>query len=278
MGRRLAAEGLTSRSALGEAAAQWATSRWVEADGWKVRYREAGRGGTPLVLVHGLGVSADYWTRNGPAIAAEGFHVLAPDLPGFGRTKGPPEGLEVGQQAHAVLEWSRVMDLPPAVYVGHSLSCQSVLELAVAHPEAVSGLVLAAPTGEGESRRRLARQAIGFLRDIRRESVTLAALVLQAYLRAGPGKVMRTWRLGALHDPMPLLPEVSVPVLVVVGENDPVVDADFAERMVAELRNGRLVLIPKGSHAVIFDPSGRFNEAIIRFMRELPPFSPPPAE
>src|SRR5690606_35362049 len=253
---------------LGEAAAQWASSRWIQVGRRRIRYREASSG-DPLVLVHGLGVSADYWTRNGPTIAAAGFRVLAPDLPGFGRTDGPDDGLEIGEQAAAIRDWAAALGLPPAVYLGHSLSCQSVLELAVAHAERVRGLVLVAPTGEGASRRRLLRQAIGFVRDIHRESLPLAAVVLQAYLRAGPRRVLRTWWLGATHDPLPLLPRVTVPVLVVVAERDPVVDPEFAERMVAALRQGRLQLIPGGSHAVIFEPTGAFNRAVVDFLSSL---------
>jgi 2-hydroxy-6-oxonona-2,4-dienedioate hydrolase len=263
----LAADPVTGRS-LGEAAAEWASSRWIVVGGRRVRYREAGAG-DPLVLVHGLGVSADYWTRNGPPIAAAGFRVLAPDLPGFGRTDGPEDGLGVGQQARAILDWAAAMQLPPASYLGHSLSCQTVIELAVGHPERVTGLVLAAPTGEGQSRRRLLRQAIGLVRDIHRESLPLAAVVIQAYLRAGPRRVMRTWFLGATHDPMPLLPRVAPPVLVLVGQRDPVVDVEFAERLVAELPRGQLTLIPEGSHAVIFEPTGAFNEAVVDFLRSL---------
>src|SRR5688500_3859994 len=168
---------------LGQSAAEWASSRWVEVESGRVRYREAGSG-QPIVLVHGLGVSADYWVRNGPALAAAGLRVLAPDLPGFGRTAGPRDGLSVSAQAEAVHRWAQALDLPPAVYVGHSLSCQTILELAVIHPDTVRGLVLAAPTGKGTPAWRLLGQAVGLIRDVRRESVKLAALVFEAYLQA----------------------------------------------------------------------------------------------
>ncbi|MQA88644.1 MAG: alpha/beta fold hydrolase [Gemmatimonas sp.] len=270
--RRLAADERSPAGGLGQAAADWVSSRWIPVGGRRVRYREAGSG-DPIVLVHGLGVSADYWMRNGPPIAATGFRVLAPDLPGFGRTAGPEGGLAVGEQARSVREWAAAMELPPAVYVGHSLSCQSLLELAVANPDCVRALVLAAPTGEGQSLPRLARQLGGFLRDLHRESAALAILVLHAYLRAGLARVLRTWRLGAAHDPMPLLPGVRVPALVVVGKNDPLVHVEFATRMVDALTDGRLTVIPDGTHAVILDPTGRFNAAVIDFVRSLPPFS-----
>lgn len=261
---------------LGEAAARWTSSQWVEVDGSRVRYRDAGAG-TPLVLVHGLGVSADYWVRNASVVAAAGFRVLAPDLPGFGRTAGPAGGLDVPDSVAALRSWRDAVGLGPAVYLGHSLSCQTILELAAGHPDEVLGLVLAAPTGEGAATRRLIRQAIGLARDLHRESLTLAMLVAQAYLRAGPRRVFRTWRMGARHDPLPLLPRVSAPSLVIVGDRDPVVSLEFAERIADTLPAGRLVVVPGGSHAVIFEPTGVFNASVVELMGAAAPGGRRPA-
>jgi alpha-beta hydrolase superfamily lysophospholipase len=98
--------------ALGRAAAEWIVTRRVEVNGLSVRYREAGSG-PALVLVHGLGCSADYWVRNGPPLAAAGLRVLAPDLPGFGRTEGPWRGLDIDEQATALADWFDAWGSPP---------------------------------------------------------------------------------------------------------------------------------------------------------------------
>jgi 2-hydroxy-6-oxonona-2,4-dienedioate hydrolase len=253
---------------LGEAAAAWAATRRVPVGDHPVRYREAGSG-EPVVLVHGLGVSADYWVRNGPPLAAAGLRVLAPDLPGFGRTSGPAGGLDVVAQAEAVRRWAIATGLGPAVYLGHSLSCQTVLELAARAPEAVRGLVLAAPTGEGDPLRRLLRQAVGLIRGVHREPFKLAVFVIQAYLRAGLGRVLRTWRMGAGHDPLAALPRVGAPGVVIVGERDPVVRIGFAERIASGLAGGYVVVVPHGTHGLIFDETGDFNRAVIDFARSL---------
>lgn len=250
----------------GDAAAQWAVSRWHQVGRWRVRHREAGRG-SPIVLVHGLGVSADYWYRNGPALADAGHHVLAPDLPGFGRTEGPDDGLSVAEQAAFVEAWSESMGIGPAVYVGHSLSCQVALELAAARPERVSGLVLAAPTGDPRGHR-LLRQAWGLLRDAPREPLRLTLEVTRAYLQAGPVRVWHTWRKGAREDPLPLLPRIRAPGLVVIGTRDPVVPRDFAETLARGLEGGKLVVIEGGVHGLIFGSAAEFNRATLDWMRE----------
>lgn len=254
---------------LGEAAAAWSRTRRVRVGEWEVRYREAGAGPV-LVLAHGLGISADYWYRNAPALAAEGYRVLAPDLPGFGRTAGPREGLSVQAQAEALAAWADALELSPAVYLGHSLSCQAALELAVHHPDRVRALVLAAPTGApGTPTRRLLRQARGLLLDAAREPWKLVPFVAQSYLLAGLPRVWRTWREGTRHDPLPVLAEVHAPALVLVGTRDPVVPLEYAEMLAWGLPQGRLEMIEGGTHAVHFSRAEDFNRAVLEFLRVL---------
>lgn len=254
-----AARGAVDR--IGDAAAAWATSRWKQVGRWRVRYHEAGSG-PPVVLVHGLGVSADYWYRNGPPIAAAGRRVIAPDLPGFGRTEGPAGGLSVLEQARFLPELARALEIGRAVYVGHSLSCQVALELAAARPELVRGLVLAAPTGDPRPHR-LLRQAWGLLVDVPREPFRLAVEVGRAYLQAGPARVWRTWRKGARENPLPLLPRVHAPGVVIVGTRDPVVPRDFAAALAEGLPDGRVVCVEGAAHAVIFSHPREVNAEVL---------------
>lgn len=220
------------------------------------------------MLLHGLAVSADYWWRNGPAIATRGYRVFAPDLPGFGRTEGPPGGLSIEEQARALGRWADRMHLDRAIYVGHSLSCQSVLQYAVWQPERVSGMVLAAPSGDPVRFRRT-RQAAGLLADAFLESWTLRIRVAQAYLRAGPGRSWQTWAAAARHDALAAAAAAASPGVVVVGTRDPVVRRGFAESLAERLPQGELRWIEGGTHAIIHDAAAEFNDEVIRFARRL---------
>lgn len=252
---------------LARAAAEWAVTHRVEAGGWQVRYRDAGEG-PPLVLVHGLGCSVDYWVRNGAWLAAAGYRVLAPDLPGFGRTDGPRTGLTIVQQAYAVSVFAEAMGLGPAAYLGHSLSCQTVLELACTEPDRVSALILAAPTGD-RRRKRLLREAVGFLRDIPREPPSLVPFVLDAYLRAGPLRWTGTWLASKRHDAFDAAQGVRAPAMVVVGDRDPVVPVHFARAIAETIGNTRLRIIPRAAHALIYDEPAGFNGAVLEFLDAL---------
>jgi 2-hydroxy-6-oxonona-2,4-dienedioate hydrolase len=252
----------------GTEAARWASARWVEVRGERIRYREAGQG-PALVLVHGLGVSADYWFRNGASLASRRIRVLAPDLPGFGRTRAANGAAEAPVlQAAALAAWADALRLEAAVYVGHSLSCQTVLELAARRPELVRGLVLSAPTGSGTTLQQ-ATQFLELMMDVPLESIRLVTTVGLAYLQAGPLRVLRTWWRGTRHDPLARLPQVTVPGLVIVATRDPIVKRDFVQELAEGLPYGRVVWVEGGSHAVHHSRPAEFNRAVAEFVAEI---------
>jgi pimeloyl-ACP methyl ester carboxylesterase len=201
--------------------------------------------------VHGLGVSAEYWRRLVPALAARGFRVLAPDLPGFGRSTGPRRGLSIAEQAEAVLHFMDALGIESAVLVGHSLACQALIELAAAHPGRVTRLVLASPTGAPHRLPRL-RQAFGLLLDIPREPLRLVTLAARAYLRAGPRRLWGTWSGGVREDPLAAAPLVQAPTLILVGRRDPLVSPAFATALAAAIPDARVRWIDHAAHAVTF--------------------------
>jgi pimeloyl-ACP methyl ester carboxylesterase len=259
-----------------DAAAEWSLSHRVDVGGLAVRYRRAGSG-PAIVLAHGLGMSADYWWRNGPALAAGGYRVLGPDFPGFGRTGRPGNGLSIPRQAGFLARFLRAVGEDRAVLVGHSLSCQAVLHLAARRPERASAVVLAAPTGD-RRRGAMLREARGFVVDAFREPASLIPIVAGAYTRTGIRHYVGTLRAAARTNPFPLLPHVTSPAIVIVGSNDPVVPIPFARAIAAALPRGHLTVVHGGAHAVIYDRAERFNRVVLAFLsRVFPPLDAPAA-
>jgi pimeloyl-ACP methyl ester carboxylesterase len=114
-----------------------------------VRYVELNpQGAVPLVFVHGLGSYLKFWRYQLDAFAAQGYRVVALDLPGFGKSDKPagfPYTMEA--MAEVVREVSQTLNLDRPVVVGHSMGGQTALSLAIRHPEALRALVLTAPAG-----------------------------------------------------------------------------------------------------------------------------------
>lgn len=244
--------------------------RTCEVDGRDVRVLACDGGGRVIVLVHGLGLSAGCWRPHLRRLARAGFRVLAPDLPGFGRSRWPAQGFSVPETTAWLERFADAAAIPPAAWVGHSISCQPLLRLARQSPGRVSALVLAAPTGQGHGARRAAHQAIGLATDAFRERPRLVAGVLRRYA-TNPLSTVAWWLRTRKDHPEPDAAAVRCPVLIVLGEEDPVVDARFAQRLARILPDGRLVTLDGAAHAVALDPAGAFSRVMTDFLRaELP--------
>lgn len=95
----------------------------------------------PLVLIHGLGDEADTW-RHVFLPLAERHHVMALDLPGFGRSDQPDRAYTLDFFRQAVVELMDTLGLRQAALMGSSLGAVIAQTVALAHPNRVSELVL----------------------------------------------------------------------------------------------------------------------------------------
>jgi pimeloyl-ACP methyl ester carboxylesterase len=239
----------------------------AEVDGLLMHARVGGAdappGRLPVVLVHGLSVSSAYMVPVGE-ILAEDFPVYAPDLPGFGRSGKPDEALDVPALADALARWMDGAGVPRAALLGNSLGCQVIVELAVRHPERVARLILVGPTCDPCLRR--PRVVLDLLKDAARERPSLLPLHALDDVRAGPRRILRTFRYALRHPMRRRLREVRAPALVVRGESDPLVSRRWAREVTARLTRGRLVEIPDAPHALNYSAPAPLAEAVRAFL------------
>lgn len=223
---------------------------------------------TPIVFVHGFGVSTRYMAPTMARLAGD-FLVAGPDLPGFGRSGSPPHPLNLRELAQALGEWIDARGIGPSIFVGNSYGCQVILELVTQAPYRALGLVLNAPTMDPAHRTTMGL-FLRVVRDVPREPFRLALLVARDYLRAGPRRLLAT--LGhALADRVEeKLPRVSMPTLVVCGARDPVVTVRWASEVarligieVPGAPGATLQCVGDAAHALPFDDPVTFA-AIIR--------------
>ena len=213
-----------------------------------VTLRRVGRG-QPVVLVHGIGVSARYFQRLAAELASSNA-VYAVELPGFGSTPWPRRPLSVPDLGEIVVSVLRMLDLRGAVLVGHSMGCQVATETAARAPELVHKLVLLGPT-VNDQERSIGRQALRLAQDTLRESPAVNMMVFTDYLRSIVPYV-RTLPAMVNHRLEEALPRVSCPVVLMRGQRDPIVPSDWLHRLAASNPKATIVEVPDVPHVLMY--------------------------
>jgi pimeloyl-ACP methyl ester carboxylesterase len=91
-----------------------------------------------IILIHGLGDDADSWRRLIPLLSGT-FRVLAPDLPGFGRSAASGRA---GIKRHVAAVLALLAETGPAILAGNSMGALVAEEAAMTRPDLVRALVL----------------------------------------------------------------------------------------------------------------------------------------
>jgi pimeloyl-ACP methyl ester carboxylesterase len=115
--------------------------RKILVDGAGIFYREAGASGAPkLLLLHGFPTSSHMF-RDLIPLLADRFHIVAPDLPGFGLSDSPGRGLTFERIAQTIDRFTEVIGLDRyAIYV-FDYGAPTGFRLAVKHPERITAII-----------------------------------------------------------------------------------------------------------------------------------------
>ncbi|CDZ77286.1 Haloalkane dehalogenase [Legionella massiliensis] len=113
-------------------------------DGFNIFYREAGKVGLPnLLLLHGFPTSSHMF-RNLIPILSDQFHIVAPDLPGFGRTDMPPRSefkYTFDNIANVIDKFTEIIAFNQfAVYI-FDYGAPTGLRIALKHPERIKAII-----------------------------------------------------------------------------------------------------------------------------------------
>jgi pimeloyl-ACP methyl ester carboxylesterase len=233
-----------------------------------------------IVLLHGAGFDHSTWALHSRWFAHHGYGVLAPDLPGHGRSVGAPIATISG-----MADWTAALleaaGAEKARLVGHSMGSLIALETAARHPAKVASLGLigtAATMSVGPDLLKAAeandRSAI--------EMVSIWGLGFQAelggslapglWMHSGAQRVLEACRPGVLfndlsacnsyQDALAAAAKVTVPTTIILGERDMMTPARAGKALAAALPGSRTVVLRGAGHMMMVEQPDQLLAAL----------------
>ena len=147
------------------------------------------------------------------------------------------------------------------------MGCQVVTQLAVDLPARVGRLALIGPTVDPEQRH-ARHQVLSGVRDAAREPLSLLALAAKDEAGIGVRALLATVRSGLADRIEDRLPYVDQPTLVLRGEDDRFVSADWADQVAHLLPRSRLVVLAGQPHAAHYTRPGLVARLVGEFLLE----------
>jgi pimeloyl-ACP methyl ester carboxylesterase len=115
--------------------------RTADVDGFKIFYREAGAPDAPkLLLLHGF-PSASHMFRDLIPLLADSFHIIAPDLPGFGNSDMPGPGCSFDRLADTIGRFTAVVGFDRYTLYVFDYGAPTGFRLAVRQPDRITAII-----------------------------------------------------------------------------------------------------------------------------------------
>ncbi|MGP3775807.1 alpha/beta fold hydrolase [Streptomyces sp. SDT5-1] len=267
--------------------------------GLRMRYYEAGEpGATPVVLLHGSGPGATGWSNfsgNIGAIADAGFHVVAPDMPGWGDSDA--QATEDMDHDATLVEFLDALGLAKAALVGNSMGGHTAVRFATLHPERLTHLVTMGASlgrgpaclfGPGDGPSEGLKVLVKAYKDASPENMrALVEIMTYDKERFATPELTRARSEAALARPdhlahyveglahgapIPIkvdrdrIPGIQAPTLLIHGKDDRVLHYETSLWLLANIPNSRLVLLNRCGHWAMIEHAAEFNRLVVDFL------------
>jgi non-heme chloroperoxidase len=256
--------------------------------GQNIYYEHYRGSGTPVVLVHGWGMTVRCWDLTLPALLDAGHEVVAFDERCCGHSDKDFSDASIAAIGSDLVKLVETTGVDRPIIVGWSFGCAVTVEAASRLGDRIGGIVLVGPPtprytqaddyphgGTAE----IMEQTLTALRDTRpdflkalSQGVCHAEVSEQAidwmwaaFMETSPRADDSLRDLGVI-DQRELLPRIQAPALICSGAHDAVVDPAIATVAADLLPNARLVPFEDSGHAPFLEERERFNRELLAFV------------
>jgi pimeloyl-ACP methyl ester carboxylesterase len=233
-----------------------------------------------VVFLHGAGLDHSVWALLSRWFAHHGWNVLAPDLPGHGRSRGQPL-----QSIGAMADWTAALiattNARAVRLVGHSMGSLVALETAARHPRTITGLGLIGTAAAMP----VSSELLGAARADDHAAIDMVSIWGHGMRATLGGSLMPgLWMLGGAErlleragsgvlfndlaacndhrDALSSAAKVSVPVTLILGERDLMTPAKAGKALAASFPTARVVILKGAGHLLMSERPDEVLEAL----------------
>jgi len=257
---------------------------FIQNQGAKIYWDEQGAG-DPVLLIMGLAYPSDVWYRTRPVLSKT-YRTICLDNRGVGRSDVPPGPYPIALMAADALAVLDAAGVERAHVYGISMGGMIAQELTLQHPERVRSLILGCTAAGGPTAVQAGPEVGKLLmaRGVMTPEEAAEAAVPYIYDAGTPRAridedldVRRPWFArpeaymaqlqGILAwEAYSRLPQISVPTLVIHGENDRLVPVGNGKLIASRIPGAKLVLLANASHIYPTDQTEISNRAVVDFL------------
>ena len=275
-----------AQSALAAPIADTRQGSYFTVNGSTIFYQEAGSG-PDMLLIHGFPLSGALFERQFAQLSAS-FHVIVVDLPGFGKSTGATNTETDASYADDMLALLAHLNVTKVAVGGHSMGGQITLEMYAKNPTLFSGMILFDTNPNAASIIEM-HEWPGFSAQARMVSpaslaptvvpimVTGHALAMDPALGTKITAIVSAASVSGVAggvnalvtrpDYKTLLGSITVPALVIVGEDDPLYAVPISEQLKSGIPGAQLLIVPNAGHASMFQRPAVADAGIVSWAK-----------
>ena len=265
--------------------------KYVMANSLRMAYEETGKG-IPIIFVHGFPLNHRLWEPQLSELK-ETMHVITPDLPGHGKSEARFGAYLMNLVADDINGFIDALGISvPVVVCGLSLGGYMLGQFYQKYGKRLSGLIFtatrASPDSEAAKLNRdrlvvLASQSgpQAVVEDVLPKFMSPKTYQSRPELVDEVREIMRTTSLDGMvgdllgmrerPDTHDLLRKINLPALVIHGMDDQLIPLSEGEKIRDTITGARMCVIPDAGHLPNLEQPELFNQAVIRFIRQLYP-------
>ncbi len=249
-------------------------------NGIYINYRTIGNGPV-FLLLHGWNHDSSHWERTAKIIAEQGFKVIIPDLPGFGKSQSLETPWTLENYKDFVLEFCRQTELKEVILFGHSFGGRiSILLTSESNDLKINKLILCATAGlykKQSEKFKLINAVAGLfskifdnlgLSDFKNSLKEFYIRMMNSDYRKANSDIMRQTLKNIQSETLfHRIPKISVQTKIIWGKVDGITPLKSAYYLKANIKNSEIAILEKGNHSPhIYMPESLAQE-IISFLK-----------